>query len=552
MTDTHSMIPHDALAQTKTLLEGLERTVRLVHFTQRQPCSACQDQRRLLEELATLSERLKLEVLDLEQDAERARELGVDKVPATLVQDEKRDYGIHFYGLTLGYEYTSLLEDIAMVGTGRVNLPEEVMALLPYLRAPLHLEVMVTLTCPYCPKMVRFTHQLAYAHTGVRADMIDAAEFPQLVQRYQVHGVPRVVINGRPAFEGALPPEQAMMEIIRLSNPEAWEMIDAQLRTLRGERKVELPEPEHRYDLAIVGAGPAGLTAAIYAARKQIDTLLLADRAGGQITDTETIENYPGIPAIGGQDLAEAMRRHAERFPIAERLGVQVQKVQYENGEFVLDTGDARWRARSVIWAAGKHYRRLGLPGEERFLGRGIAFCATCDAPLYADKRVAVVGGGNSAFTAARDLLPWAREIHILNILPDWQADPVLVEEVRGSDKVHLHPATVVRAYLGDDQLTGLRVERTDGSDRFDLLVDGVFLEIGLEPNAEPLKGLVELNERGEVVVDRYQQSSQPGLFAAGDVSDDPAKQVIVAAGSGARAALAAHDWLQEQTRGND
>lgn len=549
---TDSMIPEDARQQTEALLKALQRKVVLVHFTQRQPCPACRDQRRLLEELAALSDRLELQVLDLERDAGQARALGVDKVPATVVRDADRDYGIRFFGLTLGYEYTSLLEDIAMVGSGRHDLPEEILPLLQYIREPLHLEVMVTLTCPYCAKMVRLVHQLAYVHEPIRGDMIDAAEFPQLVQRYQVHGVPRTVVNGRPAFEGALPPQQAMLEILRLANPEAWEMIDAQLRTLRGERQVRLPDPGHRYALAIVGAGPAALTAAIYAARKQIDTLLLAERVGGQINDTELIENYPGIPAIGGQDLAEALRRHAERFPVAERLGVRVREVRREGEDFLLDSGDAVWRARSVIWATGKHYRRLGLPGEERFLGRGVAFCATCDAPLYADRRVAVIGGGNSAFTAARDLLPWAREIHILNIADDWQADPVLVQEVRASDKVHLHPGTVVRAYLGEDQLQGIRVERRDGSDRFDLMVDGVFLEIGLSPNSEPLQGLATLNERGEVVVDRLQQTDVPGLFAAGDVSDEPAKQIIVAAGSGARAALAVHDWLQAHSGEED
>ena len=549
MSKTNALLDADTRQKLAERLIELERPVKLLFFGQGAPaCGNCREQEALLEAVAAASDRVALERLDLVKDAARARELGVDKVPATLVLGgEEEDHGIRFYGITSGYEFSSLVEAIEMVGSGCSGLPEELERLAQLIDRPTHLEVMVTLTCPYCPKMVRLAHQLAFVNPLVRADMIDSAEFPQLVQRYRVSGVPRTIIDGRPAFEGALPPHEAILEILKVANPPAWERIDAEMRTLAGERRARKIEPGHRYDLIVVGAGPAAMTATLYAARKALDVAVIGREPGGQIVNTETIENWPGIPAIGGRELATLFRNHAERFPVAERLGAEVTEVRRrEDGEFEVVTNDGgRYRARALIWCAGKQYRTLKVPGEARFLGHGIAFCATCDAPLYADRRVAVVGGGNSAFTAARDLLPWAREIHIINILPDFQADPVLIEEVTASDKVKLHPSTHVRAFLGDEQLTGIRLESEDGSERRDLPVEGVFLEIGLVPNSEPLKELVELDGAGQVPVRRDGSTAVPGLFAAGDVTDVPDKQIVIAAGMGALAALAAERYLK-------
>ena len=539
------------LDELRTRLQALPRPVRLVFVGQSPACAGCREQRRLLEAVAAAGDQVRLETLDLVADAPRVRELGVDKVPATLVQDaDGKDLGIRFYGLTSGYEFASLIEAMEMVARGESGLGPELEDLVALIDRPTHIEVMVTLTCPYCPKMVRLAHQLAFANPQVQADMVDSAEFPQLVQRYRVSGVPRTVIDGRPAFDGALAPPAAILEILKHANPEAWERIDAQMRTLAGERRAREPDPDHLYDLVVVGAGPAAMTAAIYGARKALDLLVIGKAVGGQMVNTETIENWPGIPEIGGQDLAGLFRRHAERFPVAERLGTEVVRVKRADPGFLVETADGqRYRARALIWAAGKQYRTLGVPGEARFLGQGIAFCATCDAPLYAGKRVAVIGGGNSAFTAARDLLPYAREIHIVNILPDFQADPVLFEQVSASPQVHLHPATHVRAFLGDERLTGVRLESADGGSREDLAVEGAFLEIGLVPNSGPLADLLELDDQGQVPVARDQSTVVPGLFAAGDVTDEPDKQIVIAAGAGAKAALAAERHLRAAAR---
>jgi alkyl hydroperoxide reductase subunit F len=239
---------------------------------------------------------------------------------------------------------------------------------------------------------------------------------------------------------------------------------------------------------------------------------------------------------------------HMEQFSIAEALGAAAVKVQKKGDRFTVMTDDKKqYMAKSVIYCAGKQYRKIGVPGENRFMGRGVAFCATCDAPLYRDKKVAVVGGGNSAFTSARDLLNFASEIHLIHRRDTFRADSELVQQVKGAKNVTFHTNTVVREILGEVKLTGVRLQSTSGEQHEDLQVDGVFLELGLVPNTQPVKELVKLNERGEIEITRENTTSVPGFFAAGDATDLPEKQIIIAAGEGAKAALTANNYLIEK-----
>lgn len=539
------LITDEVAREARAQFEQLHEPVRLLFFTQPHACGACAEQRELLEALVDLSAKLSLTVHEL--DSEAAVEHGIDKAPATVVRGET-DYGIRFFGLTGGYEFGSLMEAILLVSQGVKALDPPVAALAATIRVPVHIEVMVTLVCPYCPKMVRLVHQLALANEQVRADMVDAAEFPLLVNRYAVQGVPLTVVNARRGFEGALPAEQAILNVLKIADPDAYEVIEAQMREAQGLRKAHVADPDERYDVIVVGAGPAGLSAALYAQRKGRKTALIGKKAGGQINETAQIENYPGMVQIGGAELAQAMREHVEAYPVAERCHTGVARIEQAEDLFRVITEDEQtYLGRSLIYCAGKRSRRLDVPGEARFIGHGVAWCATCDAPLYKDKRVAVVGGGNSAFTAVRDLLRYAAEIHLIHILEDFQADPVLVARIKRAEaegRVQIHLKSKVREYLGAGRLEGVRLAGTQGEARYDLAVDGVFLEIGLEPNSAPLAGLVDLNESGEVPVARDQSTALPGLFAAGDVTDEPDKQIVIAAGAGAKAALAADRFL--------
>jgi len=530
--------------ELKTILGGLKSPVRLVFFTGKNGCPACGRQEELLRELCKLTDLLKLEVHDLVLDGDLAMNYKVDKVPATAVVGDK-DYRIRFYGLTGGYEFTSLLEAILLVSGGRSNLDPELVELLKKINEPVHLEVMTTLTCQYCPEMVRVAHELAFACDKIRADMVESSEFPELVKKYEVTGVPKTMINGVHSFVGALPAPAAYMEIIKAVAPEQYDSIVEQVRGAQAASKTKKARPGDVYELAIVGGGPAAMSAAVYAARKGLDVALIAKKMGGQINYTAGIDNYLGLAGLSGADMAQVFRDHMSRHPIAEALGENVTKIEKHGPEFVLSTeGGKEYRAHAVVYCAGKEYKRLGVPGEERFIGKGIGFCATCDAPLYKGKRVAVVGGGNSAFTSARDLLGFASEIHLVHRGSGFRADEALVQEVKKAGNFILHAPMEVREYLGEDKLKGIKLASPDGKEQLELAVDGVFLEIGLTPNSSPLKDLIQLNPFGEIAVDRTQNTAEKGLFAAGDVTDTEEKQISIAVGQGAQAALSAYKYL--------
>jgi alkyl hydroperoxide reductase subunit F len=539
------LITDEIAEQTKQQFTELDEPVRLLLFTQPHACGACAEQHELLESLAGLSDKLSLEVYSL--GSPEATEYRIDKVPATVVRGEI-DYGIRFFGLTGGYEFSSLLEAIQRVSLGVTTLDATVVELGSIIDVPTHIEVMVTLACPYCQKMVGLVHQLAMANDHVSADMVDSSEFPQLVNRYQVSGVPLTVVNGQRGFEGALSAQQMILSVLKMVAPETYESVDAKMRDAQGLRHAHEAITDELYDVIVVGAGPAGLTAALYAQRKGRKTALIGKQAGGQINETEVIENYPGLMQVGGAELAQAMRHHVEAYAVAERCHTQVVSIEHNDGLFKLRTEDEQeYRGRSVIYCTGKRNRYLNVPGEERFTGRGIAWCATCDAPLYKGKQVAVVGGGNSAFTAIRDLVRYADKIHLIHISDEFQADPVLIGQIRRAEVdgiVQFHLNSQIREFLGRDQLEGIRLAGAAGEVLEDLAVQGVFLEIGLEPNSALLAKLLTLNENDEVPVERDQSTAVAGLFAAGDVTDETDKQIVISAGAGAKAALAADRYL--------
>lgn len=532
--------------ELKPIMSALVSPVKLLFFTQKHECPACKQQHQLLKELTSLSKKLEFKVYDLILHGDEAMKYHIDKIPATAITGEK-DYRIRFYGLTGGYEFTSLLEAIIMVSTGNSGLDPALEVLVQNIKEPVHIQVMVTLTCPYCPRMVHTAHQFAFVNENIKADMVEGSEFPQLVQRYDVSSVPKTIVNEVHSFEGALPAASVYLEILKAVNPEEYHRLEEAIREFQGFRKARTAEPGHEYEVIIIGGGPAAMSAAIYVARKNLDVALIAKSFGGQITYTATVENYLGFPSVGGQDMTTLFRNHMENYPIAEALGTNAAQIKEKNKGFVVATEDNRqFKAKSIIYCAGKEYRRLGVPGEDRFIGKGVGFCATCDAPLYLEKRVAVVGGGNSAFTAVRDLLNFASEIHLIHRKKEFRADDALVKEVLKSEKIKVHTPMVVRSFLGKDKLIGVRLESIDGKEKKDLNVDGVFLEIGLTPNTAPLKGLIELNQWGEVPVNRDQSTSVPGFFAAGDVTDVEEKQISIAIGDGAKAALTAHKYLVE------
>jgi alkyl hydroperoxide reductase subunit F len=528
----------------REMFAGISGPVNIIYFSAEKDCPYCRDQRTLLEEVARLSDKLRLVVYDFGRDQGLARRYRVDKVPATIINGA-REYGIRFFGFTAGHEFTSLINSIILVGSGDSGLDPELEKLVRTIAKPVHIEVMVTLTCPYCPQAVDAAHQLAFVNEHITADMVEASEFPELSKTYDVSGVPKTMINTHAGFTGALSVQSVYLEIIKVIDPEGYERIEQTLRESQGHRDVVKADEGAVYDTIIIGGGPAALSAAVYAARKVLKTLLIARELGGQMTATAVINNYLGLPGVSGRELREQFVFHAEQYPIAEHVGKKVTEIKLDNGVFLALTEDQhRFQALSVIYAAGKDYRRLGIPGEDKFIGQGIAFCATCDAPLYRGKKVAVIGGGNSALTAVRDLAGFAKEIFLIHRREHFRADETLVKEIREIPHVRFYTDTTVLEYLGGEKLQGIRLRSADDNREFDLEVDGVFLEIGLTPNTVPVKQLLALNERGEIPVQKDNSTPVPGFFAAGDATDVPDKQIVIAAGEGAKAAIAAYNFL--------
>ena len=538
------LMDEETKAKLVELLSHMEDPVKLLLFTEKVQCPACQQQQEILEAVAALSDKLELKVFNSQDHQKEMEKYNLDKFPAT-VPVGKKDHGLRFFGVTAGLEFPSFLETIMMVSTGHSGLEPGLESLVRNIKEPVHIQVFVTLTCPYCPRMVHAAHQFAYVNDNIRSDMIEGSQFPELVTKYQVEGVPRTIINETTVLEGAHPEALFYLTILRAVAPEEYRQIEATMRDMQGVRKVTPLEESHTYDVIIIGGGPAAMSAALYAARQNLDVGLMAEKIGGQMTYTARIENYLGFPAIGGDELVERFQFHMESYPMSELLGLKVTAVEKAQRGFTVHTDDERnFNAHCIIYCAGKEYKRLGVPNEERFLGHGIAFCATCDAPLYAGRSVAVVGGGNSAFTAVRDLLNFAKEIHLIHRRETFMADTALVEEVRDNPKVKFHTPYQVVSFVGSERLTGVEIRSTQDEQTKTLEVDGVFLEIGLSPNVEPVKKLLKLNQRGEIPVNPDRSTELPGFFAAGDVTAVSEKQISVAVGDGALAALTAYKYL--------
>lgn len=309
--------------------------------------------------------------------------------------------------------------------------------------------------------------------------------------------------------------------------------------------EAEKPDADTTYDLVILGGSAAAMTAAVYAARKLMKAAVLAKEVGGQMMDTTEIENYMGFQAISGRDLTERFEEQVKHFNVPIGLGEKVVEVERSDETFrtVLESG-AIYESRTVIFATGKRPKCLEVPGEVELRGKGVTYCAICDAPFYKDKRVVVAGGGNSAFTAALDLLKLATAVTLVNYAKGWQADPIMRKSVERYETLRLLDHHAITRIEGKEKVEGVVVRNRASGEEETIEADGIFVEIGLIPNSDPVKNLVELNEHREVMVDCSCRTNVPGLFAAGDVTTVPFKQIVISAGEGAKAALAAYEYL--------
>ncbi|MBD3282144.1 MAG: FAD-binding protein [Candidatus Portnoybacteria bacterium] len=302
------------------------------------------------------------------------------------------------------------------------------------------------------------------------------------------------------------------------------------------------------YDLIIVGGGPAGITAGIYAARKKLKTLLITKEWGGQITKANDIENWPGIKTISGPDLMENMLEHLKKFEIELKDQTEVIDLNKENNEFAIrDNQDNEYKSKTVIIATGKVPRLLNIPGEEEYKGKGVSLCSTCDAPMFKDKEVAVIGGGNAGFSTAYDLTKYATKVYILEFMEEMCGDPLMKEKIEKTGKAKFITNVAVKEIKGDDFVKSLIYENRDTGEDKEIEVQGVFIAIGMTPKAGFAENLVEFDDIGEIKIDRNNKTKTEGLFAAGDITDVKYEQIVIACGEGAKATLAVDEYLSKK-----
>lgn len=443
------------------------------------------------------------------------------------------EQALSFAAIPLGHEFSSLVLALLWAGAHPPKVAESQLAQIKSLKGSFRFEVYMSLSCHNCPDVVQALSLMALINPAVKTVVIDGALFQGEVDERKIMAVPSIYLNGEFFGSG------------RMGLSEILTKLD---QSLPAEQAIGLSKRE-AYDLLVIGGGPAGVSAAIYAARKGIRTGLVADRLGGQLNDTMAIENFISLPLTDGPKLSSALEHHLKTYDIDLITMQRVKKLRpTDKGEGLvqidLESG-AQLEARSLVISTGARWRQLGIPGEERYRNKGVAYCPHCDGPLYKGKRVAVVGGGNSGVEAAIDLAGLASQVTLLEFAPNLKADAVLIEKLSSLHNVEVVTGAMTRAIEGDDGVVSALtyIDQRDGTEHR-LALEGVFVQIGLVPNTEWLKGTLELNAQGEIIVDAKGQTSLKGVFAAGDVTTTPFKQIIIAAGDGAKAALGAFDDL--------
>jgi len=515
------MLDANLLAQLGAHLERLRKPIELVATLDDGKASG--QTRELLADIRSVSAMVSVVEVD-RPDVRR---------PSFLVGNPGIDTGVRFAGVPLGHEFTSLVLALLHVGG---HPPKEDAELLDQVRAlpgPLHFETYFSLTCQNCPDVVQALNLMSALNPNITHTAIEGGTFSAEVEARDVRSVPAVFLGGELFDTGRM----TLAEIV------------GRLDSSAHQRTAAAMSERAPYDVLVVGGGPAGATAAMYAARKGIRTGLVADRLGGQVLDTAGIENFPSVPHTEGTQFATALEQHVRGYDVDVLTEQRAAKLvaPAEPGELVeveFDNG-AQLRSKAVILATGASWRNLGVPGEQEYRTRGVTYCPHCDGPLFAGKPVAVVGGGNSGVEAAIDLAGLCSHVTLLEFDTDLRADEVLRRKLHSLANVAVLTEARTTEIVGDGRaVTGLHYADRSGETQHQLDVAGVFVQIGLVPNTDWVSGAVRLTEHGEIVVDDAGRTDAPGVFAAGDCTTVPYKQIVTAAGDGAKTALTAFDYL--------
>tara|TARA_R110000868_G_scaffold242548_1_gene498078 strand:+ start:46712 stop:48250 length:1539 start_codon:yes stop_codon:yes gene_type:complete len=450
----------------------------------------------------------------------------VKDIPTFSIKGSK----VSFRGIPSGHEFTSLILAILNFN-GKGKLPDEMIKTrIRKLKGPIRLRTYISLSCENCPEVVQALNLMSFLHSDFSHEMIDGGLVQDEVESLGIQGVPSVM-NGKELLSSG---KISLLDLLSKLEAEFGTSVDS---------NATMTKDLGQFDVVVIGAGPAGASAAIYSARKGLKTAILAEKLGGQVQDTKGIENLISIPYTEGPKLAAQLATHIAEYPISllehrrvkNVISGETHKIELESGEFL--------KTKAIIVATGAKWRELGIEGEKEYIGRGVAFCPHCDGPYYKGKKIAVVGGGNSGVEAAIDLAGIVREVIVFEFMENLKADQVLVDKLKSLPNVSIVTNARTSKIIGDGQKV-VALEYIDRAQeqvhKVDL--DGIFVQIGLLPNSGFIKSVVETTKFGEIITDFKGRTSQKGIYAAGDVTTVPYKQIIIAMGEGAKAALAAYE----------
>ncbi|HQQ64271.1 MAG TPA: alkyl hydroperoxide reductase subunit F [Pseudomonadales bacterium] len=513
----------------KTQLRGyLERLVSPIELiTHTDDSDASRDLLGLVQDVAAQSDRITVRAeTSTEQTASVRR-------PSFSIAQTGEAARVHFAGLPLGHEFTSLVLALLQVSGYAPKIEQEKMDQIRALTGPLHFETYVSLSCHNCPDVVQAFNTMSALNPAITHTMIDGALFQQEVTARDIMGVPTTTLNGEIFGSGRMTLEEILAKVDKSTEASA-------------AQKIAEKAP---FDVLVVGGGPAGAAAAIYAARKGIRTGVVAERFGGQVLDTMAIENFISVQETDGPKLAAGLEQHVKSYDVDIMNLQRAEALQTVDGmiEIKLASG-VTVKSKSVILATGARWREMHVPGENTYRGRGVAYCPHCDGPLFKGKRVAVIGGGNSGIEAAIDLAGVVSHVTVLEFDAQLRADAVLQKKLASLPNVTVITSALTTEVTGDgNRMNGITYTDRISNASHHIALEGVFVQIGLLPNTEWLKGTVALSKRGEIEIDARGATSVPGVFAAGDATTVPFKQIIIAMGAGATAALGAFDHMMRQ-----
>ena len=442
--------------------------------------------------------------------------------------------GIQFSGIPSGHEFNSLVLAVLHSSGTELKLDDSLKNIVANVQQDLKFEVYVSLSCHNCPDVVQAVNQFATLNPNITTETIDGGVYPELVESNDIQGVPTVFLNG---------------EVFANGKVDTAQLLDKLMQKYPGITQSTSQEELPLQDVTVIGGGPAGVSAAIYAARKGLKVTMIADRFGGQVKDTMGIENLISIPKTTGPELAGALQAHLDEYEITTKEHFRVDKIEKGDIKVVHLSSGEKIKSRTLIVATGAKWRELGVPGEKENIGNGVAYCPHCDGPFFKGRDVAVVGGGNSGIEAALDLAGIVKSVTVFEFLPELKADKVLVEQAEARNNITIMKNVATKQIIAEDgKVISIEYQNRETDDVLRKDLAGVFVQIGLIPNSSFLQDVVELSPYGEVVIDERGQTSEAGIFACGDVTTVPYKQIIIAMGEGAKASLAAFDYLLMNT----